>query len=114
MSRPIPRRVLPHVREVVVEPLKGVSGAGRTFHAPVTVERSLIVDGTGLVGSQYERETEVSGVVYCDRSAFEALPAPDSRVKLWVGSPDEREAAVKRVERYKHPRIGDVLVVVLR
>lgn len=114
MTRRIPRRALPHVNQVIVEPLKGVSGAGRSYLAPVTIGRSLIVDGAGLVGTQYEREIEVSGVVYCDRSALEVLPAPDSRVKLWPGDVDEREAAVKRVERYMHPRVGDVLVVVLR
>lgn len=114
MSRPIPRRLLPHVDAVTVEAVKGVSGAGRSFNPPVTVKRALIIDGTALRGSQYEREAEVSGVFYCNRAEFEALPPPDSRVKLWQGTADEREAVVKRVERYMHPRHGDVLVVVLR
>lgn len=114
MSRAIPRRLLPHVDAITVEALKGVSGAGRSFHPPVTVKCSLIVDGISLAGTQYEREPEVSGVFYCDRSAFEKLPVPDSRVRLWHGSEDEHEAFVKRVERYMDPRLGDVLVVVLR
>ncbi len=114
MSRPIPRRLLPHVDSVSVEAVKGVSGAGRSYHSAVTVKRALIIDGMALSGTQYERETDVSGVVYCDRSAFEKVPPPDSRVTLWLGTPDEHEAFVKRVERYMHPRFGDVLVAVLR
>lgn len=114
MSRPIPRRALPHVNMVKVEPVTGVSAAGRSYGTAATVQRSLIVDGANIIGSQYEREAEVSGVVYCDRDAFGTIPPPDSRVTLWAGTGDEHQAFIKRVERYHHPKVGDVLVVVLR
>ena len=114
MSRPIPRRALPHVNAVTVEPVTGGSAAGRAYGAAVTLHRTLIVDGVSLTGTQYEREAEVSGVVYCDRDAIATIPPPDSRVTLWKSTTDEHQAFVKRVERYHHPKVGDVLVVVLR
>lgn len=114
MTRAIPRKLLPHEKAVAVAPVLGASAAGRAYGAETVLERALIVDGTGLVGTQYEREAEVVGVVYCDRDAFDVIPVPDSRVKLWHGDRDEHEAFVKRTERYKHRRLGDVLVMVLR
>ena len=113
--RGIPRRALPHRELVTVEPVKGAGAAGRTFAAPITIGRALIVDGLGLRGSQYENEAEVSAVVYCERHEFpDDLPFPDSRVKLWAGQAGQRFAIVKRSERYEHPEIADLVVLVLR
>ncbi len=114
MTRRIPRRLLPHRGALIVAPLGGVSASGRRFGPPITVDRSLVIDGVALRGTQYGREAEVTGAVYCERSAFVSIPAPDSKVTLWPGTVDEREAVVHRVERYYHPRIADLLVVLLR
>lgn len=114
MTRPIPRKLLPHVDSVSVSPVLGASAAGRSYGPEAIIPNTLIIDGTSLVGTQYEREAAVVGVVYFDRDALDTIPAPDSRVKLWHGDRDEHEAFVKRTERYKHPRLGDVLVMVLR
>lgn len=114
MSRRIPRVLFPHVNAVSVAPLTGSNAAGRIYGADVVLKRALIIDGTGLTGTQYEREAEVVGVVYCERDAIDAIPVPDSRVKLWLGERDEHDAFVKRTEHYKDPRLGDLLVLVLR
>ncbi|WP_427870545.1 hypothetical protein [Leucobacter luti] len=115
MTRRIPRRALPHRGLVIVEPLHGAGAGGRAFGPPVTLGRALIADGLALRGSQYEQEAEVSAVVYCERAEFGAdLPFPDSKVTLWAGQAGERWAMVKRSERYEHPQIADVVVLVLR
>lgn len=113
-ARRIPRQVLPHRRLVGVAPLRGSSTAGRVYHDEIVIPFAQIVDGAGLVGGQYAREAEVSGVVYCDRDVFDKIPMPDSKVRLWIGTKDEHEATVKRVERFNHPKYADLLVVVLR
>ncbi|MEJ6490706.1 hypothetical protein PQI23_13350 [Leucobacter sp. USCH14] len=106
--------MLPHRHLVAVAPLRGSNASGRVYHNEVVIPFAQIVDGAGLVGGQYAREANVTGVVYCDRDAFDALPMPDSKVRLWAGTGDEHEAVVMRVERYNHPRIADLIVLVLR
>lgn len=113
--RGIPRRAVPHRDLVTVEPLTGNGAAGRSYGPRFTIGRAQIVDGLALQGTQYEKESNVSGVVYCDRAELGAdLPFPDSRVTIWAGTPEQRFANVKRCERYEHPEIADLVVMVLR
>ncbi|WP_300733693.1 hypothetical protein [Pseudomonas sp.] len=106
-------RVLPHIDLVTVAPLLGATGAGRQFGEPVTIGRAQIASGRGIKGGQYEQEAGVVGVVYMLRDAIDKYPTPGSRVTLWAGEPDQDYATVRRVERYRDPRIGDLLVMVL-
>lgn len=113
MTRRVPGRLLPNRDEVVIDPNAGVGSGGQIYGPPVTLARSFIVEGAALSGTQYGRETGVTGLVYCERSAVEHIPDPASRVRLRVGSVDESSGTVRRVERFQHPEIADLLVVVL-
>lgn len=114
MMRRIPNSALPHRERAKIRPLVGSNAAGRTYGPEVVVARSLIVDGQQLAGNQYAKIAELSAVVYCNRDEFASLPAPDSEVVLHAGTVDERAGTILRVERYHHPKIADLVVVLVK
>lgn len=112
--RRIPNSALPHRELVTIRPLLGASAAGRSYGDTVTLSRALISDGQALGGTQYAKIAELQAAVYCNRDEFDSIPAPDSEVVLHAGTSDERAGHILRVERYHHPRIADLVVVLVK
>lgn len=116
-----PRRVeralgelLCHRDLVTVAPYLGGGANGRSYGAAVPVKRALIVDGAELRGDQYDKDAAITAIVYVERSALAEIPAPETRVTIWAGTADARDAHVDSCTRYQHPNITDLLEVKLR
>ncbi|WP_449281251.1 hypothetical protein [Leucobacter sp.] len=114
MGRRIPGKLLPHRRLVVVEPYLGGGADGRSYGAPVTIRRALIIDSDELVRDQYDVEVIASTTVYLERAELAEIPTPETRVTVRAGTADERTVHVIRCDRYEHPSIADLLEVRLR
>lgn len=104
-------QLLFHRDLVVVEPYKGGGANGRSYGEPVSIARAQIIDDVTLIRDQYDAETSTTAIVYLERSALVDIPTPETRVMIWAGTPDEREAHVERCGRYQHPEIADLLEV---
>ena len=104
-------QLLFHRDLVVVEPYEGGGANGRIYGEPVTIVRAQIVDDVKLIRDQYDAETNLSAIIYFERSALERIPTPETRVTIWAGTPEAREAHVERCGRYQHPDIADLLEV---
>lgn len=96
---------------VTVEPYEGGGANGRSYGDPVTIARAQIVDDVKLIRDQYDAETNLSAIVYLERSALAKIPTPETRVTIWAGTPEAREAHVVQCGRYQHPDIADLLEV---
>lgn len=112
--RKIPGKLLPHRGLVVVEPYLGGGAQGRIYGNPVVIKRAFIDDDEKILRDQYDVETVLTGTVFFTRDELKTIPVPETRVMIWVGTPDERSAVVDSVARYHHPRIADLLEVKLR
>lgn len=66
--------------------------------------REVVVDNSGT-------ETVSESKVHM---SFEDAPATGSRVRVWEGTPHEREAPVIKVSLFEHPRWPGYAVVYLR
>ncbi len=103
--------LLPHRELVTIEPYLGGGANGRTYGEPVTIPRAQIIDDIKLIRDQYDAETSINALVYLERSALSEIPTPETRVTIWAGTPDAREAHVESCGRYQHPEIADLLEV---
>lgn len=106
--------LLPHKNLVTVEPYLGGGADGRAYGSPVTLSRCQIVDSEELVRDQYDAEAISTAKVYFERAQLVALPVPETKFVLRVGTADEREAFVMKSARYEHPDIADIVEVTLR
>lgn len=112
--RRIPDKLLPHRNLVTVEQFQGGTAGGRSYAAPVTLKRALIIDDVELLRDQYDSETILTAVIYFERSEVVDIPSPETKVTIWAGTDDQRVAHVVKCGRYQHPKIADVLEVRLR
>jgi len=104
----------PHT--VTVTPYLGQGSRGAIYGDPVSYSpatgngvyvedsREVVVDTSG---TETVSETKV-------HMSFEDAPATGSRVRVWVGTPHEREAPVIKVSLFEHPRWPGYAVVYLR
>ncbi|QIK64151.1 hypothetical protein G7068_13790 [Leucobacter viscericola] len=103
--------LLPHRELVTVTPYLGGGANGRVYGTPVTLKRAQILDDIKLIRDQYDKETSITAVVYCERSELEDIPIPETRVTIWAGTRDQRDAHVESAGRYEHPEFVDLLEV---
>lgn len=106
--------LLPHRNLVRVHPYKGGGSGGRVYGPPEMPTRALIVDDAELIRDQYDAETIINAIVYLERGEVTDIPVPETKLTLWAGTDDEREAYVVKCGRFEHPQIADVLEVKLR
>ena len=104
----------PHT--VTVTPYLGQGSRGAIYgppvkHSPETGNGVYVEDSREVVvdasGAEAVSETKV-------HMAFDDAPATGSRVRVWEGTPHEREAPVIKVSLFNHPRWPGYAVVHLR
>ncbi|WP_449277998.1 hypothetical protein [Leucobacter sp. GX24907] len=106
--------LLPHRELVTVEPYLGGGANGRSYGPAVTLPRAQIVEDIKLIRDQYDAETAITALVYFERKNLAEIPTPETRVTIWAGTPDAREAHVDSCVRHEHPDITDLVEVRLR
>lgn len=99
----LPAQWLPHT--VTVKPFRGVGGAGPIYDPEYVMDPA---DGRGVYledAREVVLDSEGTEVVSSTRffCNFDDAPPEKSLVKVWVGTPFEREAPVVRVGRFHHP-----------
>lgn len=107
----VPPRLLPHLDSLKIEVSKGANANGRSYGPPESPKRSLIFDGSALVGGKYEPQSKATGTIYVESEDLTSPPPPESRITIWVGTPNERVGYVDSWNRYFDPNIGDLLEI---
>lgn len=95
----LPKVWTPHYVDVV--PYKGEGANGPIIGEPKRVTNVYVKDQAEVVTTESGSEVISRSTVWFNLAD---LPAVDSKVKVWPGTPQEYEARVFRTSRLDHPR----------